>query len=492
MENPRASRFGLGMNMVPVHNVHMSMAKKFFASNSLSRREFLRTTSVATAAVAAPLIIPSRLLGADAPSNRIRVGHIGCGRIAQSHDMPGVARSGLAEVVAVCDLDTKRIASGKTTIEKLYPGKEAPAPKVDTYGDYRELLTRKDVDAVVISTPDHWHAEIALAAIKAGKDVYLQKPMTMTHEEGVILRDAIVKSERIFQLGSQQRSWGPNEQFRKACEFVRSGRVGQIKAVEIGLPTDPTKPDDSEQPVPANLNYDMWLGSTPLAYYTEQRVHSQTDVNSRPGWLRNNAYCLGMITGWGAHHFDIAHWGMDCELSGPTKVEGKGEFPSHKIWNVHGAYNVELLYPGNIKMTVSDRFPNGIKFIGDEGWIFVSRDAQGATSSDPTSRATSLKSLDASDPKLLDPNGVTVQFTHSISHHKNWLECVKARKTPLVPAPIAERANAACIVSWIAMKLARPLTWDVKSERFINDAEANAMLSRHERAPYGAVRLAKA
>lgn len=491
MENSRTFGFGLGMNTARGHNVHISMAKTPTTSGSLSRREFLHTTAIATAAVTAPLIIPSRLRGADAPSNRIRVGHIGCGRIAQSHDMPGVARSGLAEVVAVCDLDTKRIASGKATIEKLYHG-QSPAPKVETYGDYRELLTRKDIDAVVISTPDHWHAEIALAAIKAGKDVYLQKPMTMTHEEGVLLRDAIVKSGRIFQLGSQQRSWGPNEQFRKACEFVRSGRVGQLKAVEIGLPTDPTKPDDPEQPVPSNLNYDMWLGSTPQVYYTEQRVHSQSDVNSRPGWLRHDAYCLGMITGWGAHHFDVAHWGMNCELSGPSKVEGKGEFPTNKIWNVHGAYNIELHYPGNIKMTVSDRFPNGIKFIGDEGWIFVSRDAQGATASDPTSRATPLKPLDASAPKLLDPSGVTVQFPHSTSHHKNWLECVKSKKTPLVPAPIAERANAACIVSWIAMKLAQPLTWDVKSERFLNDAEANGMLSRAERAPYGAVRLAKA
>lgn len=480
------------MNMARGHNIHISMAKKPSTSSSLSRREFLHTTAIATAAITAPLIIPARLLGADAPSNRIRVGHIGCGRIALSHDMPGVARSGLAEVVAVCDVDTKRSASGKATIAKLYPGKDALAPKVETYGDYRELLTRKDIDAVVISTPDHWHAEIALAAIKAGKDVYLQKPMTMTHEEGVLLRDAIVKSGRIFQLGSQQRSWGPNEQFRKACEFVRSGRVGQLKAVEIGLPTDPTKPDDLEQPVPSNLNYDMWLGSTPKVYYTEQRVHSKSDVNSRPGWLRNDAYCLGMITGWGAHHFDVAHWGMNCELSGPSKVEGKGEFPTNRIWNVHGAYHIELQYPGNIKLTVSDKFPNGIKFIGDEGWIFVSRDAQGATASDPTSRTTPLKPLDASALRLLDPNGVTVQFPHSTSHHKNWLECVKARQTPLVPAPIAERANAACIVSWIAMKLARPLTWDVKSERFANDAEANAMLSRPERAPYGAVRLAKA
>jgi predicted dehydrogenase len=431
------------------------------------------------------------LLGADAPSNRIRVGSIGCGRIAQGHDMPGVLNSELADIVAVCDLDSKRAASGKAFVEKFYRDKNMTVPEVSVYGNYRELLARKDIDAVTISTPDFWHAELALEAIGAGKDIYLQKPMTMTLQEGVLLRNTIVKSGRIFQLGSQQRSWGPNEQFRKACEFVRSGRVGQLKQVEIGLPTDPTAPDDPEQPVPANLNYEMWLGPTPKVYYTEQRVHSQNNISSRPGWLRNDSYCLGMITGWGAHHFDTAHWGMNAELSGPSNVEGKGEFPTNKIWNVHGAYHVELTYPGNVKMIVSDKFPNGIKFIGDEGWIFCSRDAQSATASDPTSKPTPLKPLDASNEKLLDPNGVTVQFPHSTSHHKNWLECVKSRKTPLVPAPVAQSANAACIVSWIAMKLARPLTWDVKTERFINDDQANAMLSRPERAPYGAIRLVK-
>jgi hypothetical protein len=182
---------------------------------------------------------------------------------------------------------------------------------------------------------------------------------------------------------------------------------------------------------------------------------------------------------------------MNMELRGPLSVEGNGEFPSNKIWNVHGAYHVELTYPGDIRMTVTDKFPNGIRFIGDEGWIFVSRDAQ-ATSSDPNSPSTPLKPLDASDPKLLNPKGVTVQFPHSLEHHKNWLECVKSRRTPLAPAPIAHRANAACIVSWVAMKLGRPLNWDAKTERFVGDDQANAMLSRPERAPYGALRMAKA
>ena len=302
-----------------------------------SRRTFVRRTAIAAAV--SPLIVPSRLFGADAPSNRIRVGHIGCGRIAQGHDMPGVAASGLAEVVAVCDLDTRRVASGKAHVEELYRSWARPQPKIDLYGDYRELIARKDIDAVVISTPDHWHAQLAMAAVTAGKDVYLQKPMTMTHAEGVLLREAVARTGRVLQVGSQQRSWGPHEQFRKACEFVRSGRVGRLTGVEIGLPIDPTAPDDPAQPVPTNFNYDMWLGPTPQVYYTEQRVHPQgldpktggPDVNSRPGWLRNESYCLGMITGWGAHHFDTAHWGMNLELSGPSRIEGKGEFPTNKI-----------------------------------------------------------------------------------------------------------------------------------------------------------------
>ncbi|HXC98369.1 MAG TPA: Gfo/Idh/MocA family oxidoreductase [Verrucomicrobiae bacterium] len=461
-------------------------------STQLTRRDFLRRAVAASGALAFPLIVPSRLFGADAPSNRVRVGHIGCGRIATVHDMPGVVKADLADVVAVCDLDSKRATAGKATVEKLHRDNNLRVPEITVYTDYHELLARPDIDAVVISLPDHWHAEMALAATLAGKDIYLQKPFTMTHAEGIVVRDAVVKSGRIFQIGSQQRSWGPNYQFRKACEFVRSGRVGQLQRVEIGLPVDPTAPDDPEQRIPRNLNYDRWLGPTENAYYTEQRVHSQTDVKSRPGWLRHDAYCLGMITGWGAHHFDTAHWGMDCELSGPSRIEGRGDFPKNKIWNVHGAFEVELQYPRRIRVNVSDKYPTGIKFIGDEGWIFVTREDTKTTSSDPAAKPTTLKPLDASDAKLLDPNGVTVHLYGGDEHHKNWLECVKSRKTPVAPAPIAERSTSACIVSWISMKLNRPLNWDVEKGQFLNDDEANAMLTKPERASYGALRLAAA
>ena len=464
----------------------------------VSRRVFVQRSALAAGASAMPGIVPARLLGAQAPSNRIRVGQIGTGRIGLAHDMPGVVRSGVADVVALCDVDSRRLAFGRTRLADLVAKQGRPAPDVQLHATYAEMLERSDVDAVVISTPDHSHAEIALAAVLAGKDVYLQKPMTMTHAEGVLLRNEVARTGRIVQIGSQQRSWGPNEQFRKAVEFVRSGRIGQIRRVEVGLPVDPTAPDSPEQPVPSNLDYDRWLGPTPLVPYTEQRVHSQKigpdgtpDVDSRPGWLRNDAYCLGMITGWGAHHFDTAHWGMDLEHTGPFRIEGRGEFPpAGRIWNVHGAYDVELTYPGDIRMTVSDRFPNGIRFIGDDGWIFVSRDAQAQTASDPVSAGTSaLQPLEASDPRLLDPAGVRVELPHSTSHHLNWLECVRSRQTPLAPAPVAHRSNTACVLSWIAMKLQRPLTWDAEAERFVDDAEAQGMLSRPERAPYGASRV---
>jgi len=304
----------------------------------------------------------------------------------------------------------------------------------------------------------------------------------MTLAEGQALRDAVAKTDRIFQVGSQQRSW---VQFRQACELVRSGRVGRLQRVEIGLPIDPTAPDNPEQPIPANLDYNTWLGPTPEAYYTEQRVHPQNSVATRPGWLRHEAYCLGMITGWGAHHYDTAHWAMNVEDTGPSRIEATAEFPKNKIWNVHGAYHVELDYPNQVKVVVTDKFNNGLKFIGDEGWIWVTRDSE-ITPSDPTAKLKKeIKALDASDPKLLDPQGLSVRLPVSKEHHLNWLECVKSRKTPLAPAHIAHRSNSACIISWIAMKLGRPLTWDPKAERFVNDDQANSMLSLPQREGFG-------
>ena len=216
-----------------------------------SRRQFLKTSIAATAgALVFPTIIPSRVLGKDAPSKRIRVAQIGCGRIAHQMDMPGVIGTGMAEYVAVCDFDSKRAAHAKEFILGEYKKKKLTLPeKIDVYGDYKEILARSDIDAVVISTPDHWHAEPAAAAALAGKDIWLQKPLAMAVVESRAVCDTVTKANRILQIGSQQRS---SAQFRQACEYVRSGRVGQLKRIEIGLPVDPTKLDDPEQPIPSN------------------------------------------------------------------------------------------------------------------------------------------------------------------------------------------------------------------------------------------------
>jgi len=453
----------------------------------VTRRTFARRTLLGLGACAFPAVLPSRLFGATtAPANRLRLGQIGTGRIALGHDMPSIQHADLGDYVAVCDVDRTRAADGRLAVEKFHAEQGRPAPRVAVSTDYRELLAHPDLDAVVISTPDHWHAELALAAVLAGKDVYLQKPMTMTHAEGVILERAVAKTGRIFQLGSQQRC--NHAQFRHAAEFVRAGRVGRLRRVEIGLPIDPTAPDDPPQPVPAALDYDRWLGCTPAQPYTEQRVHPKTGYD-RPGWLRHDAYCLGMITGWGAHHYDILHWALDCELGGPLRVEAKADFPAHAIWNVHGAYRVELAYPGGIQVVVSDKFPNGLKFIGDDGWIFCSRGSVPTT--DPAVPRGRLRPLDASRPALIDRAGMSLVLPHGTEHHAQWLECVRSRRQPLVPAPVAHRANTACIVSWIAMKLDRPLRWDVRTERFVNAPAADALLARPERAPYGATALAK-
>ena len=260
-----------------------------------SRREFF--TSSAAGVVGAsmvsgfPTIVPSTVFGATSPSNRINVGAIGTGRISRGHDMPGIWKHDSARIMAVCDLDRNRVEDAKVLVNGQYAKQTGkPYDGVTTYTSYRELLANKDVDAVVISTPDHWHAEIACAAANAGKAVYLQKPFTMTHEEGVILRDTVARTRCVLQVGSQQRSW---EQFRRACELVRSGRVGRVRRVEIGLPIDPTKPDDPAQPVPENLNYERWLGPTVEAALEELAAAGQRHVLVAPiGFLCDHVETL--------------------------------------------------------------------------------------------------------------------------------------------------------------------------------------------------------
>ena len=456
-----------------------------------SRRDFMRGAAASGAALAFPSIIPASVLGADAPSNTLNVAQIGCGRIGRTMDAPGFMRAKGARIVAACDLDSRRLAGMQQFVARHY--KTSPDSIVGAR-DFHDLISRSDIDIVSISTPDHWHAQIAIEAAFAGKHVYMQKPASLTIREGRLFSNAITENRRKFLLGSQQRS---SSQFQKACAFVREVRLGKIKAIEVGLPGDPGGGSTKEMPVPQCLDYDFWLGSTPKVYYTEDRVHSQNAdlrkaVNSRPGWLRCEQFGAGMITGWGSHHLDIVHWAMGWEGIGAKYIEGKGKFHTGGLWDVHGEYDITLTYPDGTPVRVWDKFPNGVRFIGEKGWIFVSRGAAKMTASDPVSPGRKLKALDASDPTLIAGESSVVLYSHFNTgkqpHHQNLINAIKGDYESLVPAETAHRSCTACLLSWIGMKLGRRLEWDWKKEQFVNDAEANAMLEREERAPYGAKR----
>jgi predicted dehydrogenase len=447
-----------------------------------SRRSFLKTSFGAAAAVGFPTIVPSSVFGQTSPSNRINIGAIGVGRISRVHDLPGIWKYDHANIMAVCDLDANRVELGKALINGYYSQKTGkPYDGVTGYHHYRELLANKDIDAVVISTPDHQHAIIAVDAVHAKKDVYLQKPASLTISEGRHMSDQVTASKQILQIGSQQRSW---KQFYRACELVRNGRIGDIKHVEIGLPGDPAGGDPAKMPIPEGFQYDAWLGSTPEVYYTLDRVMPTNDF-SRPGWLRMEQFGAGMITGWGAHHVDTAHWGMNTELTGPIEIWGSAEFPTSGLWNVHGKFLTHAVYANGITMDISGELPNGIKWYGTKGWIFVTRDEM-TTPTATAGQTTKIEPLMASDPKILDsvigPN--EVHLYQSDDQHGNWLDCIKSREAPTAPAEIGHRACSTCLLHHIAMKTKRRMHWDPVKERFLNDDAANAMLARPQRAPY--------
>lgn len=453
----------------------------------MKRRDFVNKTILGSAATVFgfPSIVPSTVFGKNAPSNKINIGQIGAGRIARDHDLPGTLQHEMARIMAVCEVDKNRLADGKKLIDGYYAKKMGNANYMDTrmYDDYKEMLLNKDIDAVVISTPDHWHSQPALEAAIAGKHVYLQKPTALTIAEGRLLSDVVTKKGIVFQVGTQQRS---SPQFRIAAELVRNGRIGKLHTVKIGLPGDPSGPGASEMPIPKGLNYDMWLGSTPQVPYTEIGVHPQKGYD-RPGWLRLEQYGAGMITGWGQHHFDSAAWGMDTELTGPISVESVAEFPKSGLWNVHGDFLVKAEYANGITMYTSGGYPNGIRYEGTEGWIFVSRGSYVASSSDPVSAAKSAKALDASDPKILSSviKETEIKLQVSKEHHLNWLEGIANKSPVLSPVEVAHRACSVCLISHIAMKVHGRLDWDPKTEKFKNNEKANAMLSRSQRKPYG-------
>ncbi len=453
----------------------------------ISRRSFIKTSSKATASsillTSIPSIVPASVFGKNAPSNKINIAAIGNGRISRVYDMPQVWSHDDTQVVAVCDVDANRADDAKVLADKYYSEKLGkPYNGVKSYTDYRELLIDKDIDAVVISTPDHWHTKIGVDAAHAGKDIFMQKPASLTIKDGRYLSDEVRKTDRIFQIGSQQRS---SKQFRYAAELVRNGRIGKLKKVYVGLPGDPSGDIEIETAVPPNLDYDMWLGATPEVFYTEKRVHPQIGYG-RPGWLRCEQFGAGMITGWGSHHIDIAHWGMNTEYTGPIEVWGNAEFPKSGLWNVHGIFTTHALYKNGVEMVVSNELPNGVKFEGTEGWIFVTRGNYQVTASDPVANKNGVKPLDASDSKIItSPIGDNeIHLPVSENHHRNWIDSIKSRKQPIAPVEVAHRSCSACLIHHMAMKLDRKLYWNPKKEMFKNDDEANSLLSRPQRKKY--------
>ena len=439
-----------------------------YPQGTLSRRNFLRASAAAGVGLAFPAIVPSSVFGAAAPSERITVGCIGVGRMGLD-DLKEALGFKQVQVVAVCDLDAHRAKNAQTTVESRYAGQSTDGTYTGcaVYGDFRELLARKDIDAVQIATPDHWHALPAIEAARSGKDIFLQKPLTLTIREGRVLSDTVRRFGRIFQVGSQQRS---EKNFRFACELVRNGRVGKLQRVLVGFGTDPGCSPQPAMPVPEWLNYDMWLGPAPQAEYTEQRVHPQQGYD-RPGWLRISDYGAGMITGWGSHHLDIAQWAMGAEYTGPIEIQGEAEFPKDGLWDVHGPFRIEYTYASGVKVICADeqKTKSGLVFEGTDGWVYVTR---GRIDAEPKSLLQ--ETIGPGETKLYVSN----------NHKGNFYECVKSRAETIAPAEVGHRSCTVCLLGDIAMRLGRKLRWDPAQEQFIDDAQANRMLSRPMRAPW--------
>jgi myo-inositol 2-dehydrogenase / D-chiro-inositol 1-dehydrogenase len=432
----------------------------------MNRRSFIKAAAVSATA---PTIVPSSVFARPAPSDVIQFGCIGVGRQGQG-DMQELIYRGLetgARVVAVCDADTHRLEDAQWLAEKIYTvetGQDA-SQSVRAHHDFRELLARKDIDGVLIVTPDFWHAAHAVAAAEAGKDIYVEKPLTYSIAEGRKLVQTVRKHKRILQVGSQQRS---SIHFLMACEIVRNGRIGKLQTIRVWVPEDVGQGDPKPEPVPPNLNYDAWMGPTAEAPFTEDRVHPQMSYE-RPGWLQIEPYCLGMVTGWGSHMMDIGQWGNGTDLTGPISIEAKAEFPDRGLFNVHTKFKAEAVYGNGVRMLMETGDPAGVRFEGDKGWVFVQRGA-----------------IKASDPEILKwkPGQGEIKLIQSGNHMKNFLEALRKRTDPAAPVEVGHRSNSICIMTHIAMKLGRKLAWDPAAERFVNDEEANRRLDYPHRRPW--------
>ena len=429
------------------------------------RREFIRRSGAAVVtAFAFPAIVPSSALGRAgrvAPGNRVTLGSIGVGWQGTSN-MEAFLEDSDVQVIAVCDIDTQHLDNAKRIVDRKYGNSDCV-----TYASYEELLARTDIDAVCISVPDHWHAIPAIAAARAGKDIYGEKPLAHNWAEGRAMVDAVKRYGRVWQTGSWQRSLPT---FRFACELVLNGRIGAVHTAEVGLPSGHTDfagtagKETAEAP-PAALDYDRWLGPAPYAPYCLARVHKN--------WRWNLDYGGGQIMDWVGHHVDIAHWGLGFDYMGPYEVEGYGEYPdSGRLWNTATRYRVTAKYPKNITMTIAgghDDIRSGTKWIGDRGWVWVDRSG-----------------IDAEPKSLLrEKFGPSeIHLYRSPDHAAEFIDCVKSRGVTLTPCEVALRSATPGWLGQIAMLTGRKIRWDPDKEKILEDPGAERLLSRPMRSPW--------
>ncbi len=448
---------------------------------NMNRRGFIKGISYA----AAPLVLPGCTALTFSSNEKIRVAVIGLGRIATSFEIPGIlARPDLARIVAVCDLDSRRVDFAKANIEKAYREKGFAGYTVSTSADYKEICARKDVDAVMLCLPDFWHALVASTAICSGKAVWLQKPFTQTIKEGRLIANLAKRYNTVMQVGSQQRSWN---QFQGVCEAVQKGVIGKVKSVEVGIGLDKAGGSSAAEPVPATFDYATWLGPTdPTVPYNWTRCHSQdlSKITSRPGWIQLAPYGWGMITNWGAHHLDIARWGLGAV--GPEAVCGTCgwmDMSGGKLWNVHTTYDLHYSFnKGFTDVHVCNKYPNGVKFIGENGdWLFCRRGAVKVTASDPDVKPGKFPPLAASRKELM-PKLKPMKAAATQNHVDNWLEAVKANDPSMTVTNAlgGHLSTAMCSLGQMCMELGRgkksySLKWDVEKET-TGDAAADALM----------------
>ena len=430
-------------------------------NKSLSRRQMLLRATAASAGLAFPTIIPARVLGANAPSKRVYTGHIGVGGQG-SGLLGGFLGVQVGQSIAVCDPFKDRREKASQRIEQTYAAERETGmfKGCKTYNDFRELLARDDIDAVVIATPDHWHVPLALAAVRAGKDVYVEKPLGLTMEQGKALRDAIHSHGAVFQYGTQQRSFSQHCGF--ACELVRNGYIGEIKGVHVVAPNGATGGKAVPEPVPEGFDYDLWLGPAPVTPFTHDRAIGI-------GRWHIYDYAIGFIAGWGAHPLDIAHWGypqIPVEYEGTGRIDTTGLFDTVVDWDVRGRFanGAEFtLKPGSDLTT----------FVGTEGNVTVGRGRQ---------------TLAAQPASLLDVKIKPGQqhLLQTNNHYRDFLECVLTRRTPVSNIDSAVQSDFMSHLGDIAIRTGRKIEWNPEKETIVGDEAAARMMHRAMRAPWTA------